>query len=273
MLNVSGVIGAVMNLNYFFKKKVKSNVFWWEPKDGSVNAGDHLSKVIVELVLSLKDKEIINKKSSKNKLLSIGSVMHFARDGDCIWGTGINGKINPSKINFSDLDVRAVRGPCTRDFLLAKGIFVPEIYGDPGILLPLFYNKNLFINEAKTKEFIVIPHMNENFDVYNEYSAHICSPKQGAVSFLREIVNSKFVISSSLHGLIIAESYGIPAVFLEGNSGESLFKYDDYYLGTGRSTYARAKSVPEALSYANEPIVELYERQMELLSSFPYDLW
>lgn len=261
-----------MNLNYFIKKKIKSNFFWWEPKDGSINAGDHLSKVIVELVLSLRDKEIINKKSSKNKLLSIGSVMHFAKNGDCIWGTGVNGKIDPKKLRFTNLDVRAVRGPCTRNFLIEKGISVPEVFGDPGLLLPLFYDKRLFNNNNK-KDFIIIPHMNEDYNIYKHYSNNICSPKQGALSFVNEIVNSKFVISSSLHGLIIAESYGIPAVFIEGPSGESLFKYDDYYLGTGRTTYSRVKSVEEAFSCRNEPINNLYERQMNLLSSFPYDLW
>lgn len=263
-----------MSLKYFFKKKIKSNVFWWEPKDGSVNAGDHLSKVVVELVLSLKDKDIFNKKSSKNKLLSIGSVMHFAKDGDCIWGTGVNGKIDPKKITCKNLDIRAVRGPCTRDFLLEKNFTVPEVFGDPGILLPLFYDKKLFIHdEEHLKDFVVIPHMNEDLSFYKNYKNNICTPKQGALSFVREIVNSKFVISSSLHGLIIAESYGIPAVFLEGDSGESLFKYNDYYLGTGRSKYSRVKNVEDAFDCTNEPIRDLYERQMALVASFPYDLW
>ncbi|WP_346793949.1 polysaccharide pyruvyl transferase family protein, partial [Klebsiella pneumoniae] len=60
--------------------------------------------------------------------------------------------------------------------------------------------------------------------------------KQGALSFTKEIVNSKFVISGSLHGIIIAEAYGIPAIFLDNNSGESRFKYDDYYFGSGRDS-------------------------------------
>lgn len=76
----------------------------------------------------------------------------------------------------------------------------------------------------------------------------LCSPKQGAISFTREIVNSQFVISSSLHGVIIAEVYGIPAVLLVNKSDEAWFKYDDYYLGTGREVYLTAQTVEEALS-------------------------
>lgn len=85
--------------------------------------------------------KIIDKLTNKNKLLSIGSVMHFAKDNDSIWGTGINGKINESHLKFKNLDVRAVRGPRTREFLMGRGIMVPEIYGDPGLLLPMFFSK------------------------------------------------------------------------------------------------------------------------------------
>ncbi|WP_149543143.1 polysaccharide pyruvyl transferase family protein, partial [Serratia marcescens] len=126
----------MLNLSFSKNDKMRKRVFWWEPKDGIPNAGDHLAKVIVEQMLILQDKEIMDKKSSSNKLLSIGSVMHFANQGDCVWGTGVNGKIPLDKLNFSRLDVRAVRGPKTRKVLQDKGIDVPEVYGDPALLLP-----------------------------------------------------------------------------------------------------------------------------------------
>lgn len=261
-------------LNSIIKNKQKKNVFWWEPKDGSHNAGDHLGKVIVQSVLSTRDFEIFGKRSSRNTLFSIGSVMHFAKNGDCIWGTGINGKIDKSKLKFKSLDVRAVRGPNTRDFLKKeKGIIAPEVFGDPGLLLPLFYSKELLTDDQLKKDFIVIPHMNEDFNLYAKYKQNICSPNQGAIGFTKEIVNSKFVISSSLHGVILAEAYGIPAVFLSANSGESQFKYDDYYFGTGRNTYARAVTVEEAFDLRTDAILDLQSIQSGLLKAFPFDLW
>ncbi|EPK0738424.1 polysaccharide pyruvyl transferase family protein [Klebsiella aerogenes] len=261
-----------------FKKLIKKNerkkVFWWEPRDGTHNAGDHLAKVIVEQMLALKDKKIIDKKTDKNKLLSIGSVMHFAKDGDTIWGTGINGKIDESHLKFQNLNVRAVRGPRTREFLMGRGITVPEVYGDPGLLLPMFFSKECLLSfESPKNEFIVIPHMNENFNDYKKYENHICTPKQGALCFTREIVNSKFVISGSLHGIIIAEAYGIPAVFLNNNSGESRFKYDDYYLGTGRGSYPVVSTVEEAFDSEIAKPIELAKITKKLMASFPYDLW
>ncbi len=267
----------MLNINIFKKNDSrKQKVFWWEPKDGVPNAGDHLAKVIVEQMLALKDKEIDDKISSKNKLLSIGSVIHFARTGDCIWGTGVNGKLAAPKILFQDLDVMAVRGPLTRDYLKNRGISVPEIYGDPGLLLPLLFNKELLMNNidnSSKRDFIIIPHMNEDFKIYDKYSEHLCSPRQCAISFTRDIVNSSFVISGSLHGLIIAEAYGIPAVFLENNSGESRFKYDDYYFGSGRDTYPVVKNVSDAFDVEYAKPIDIKKITKGLISAFPYDLW
>lgn len=71
-------------------------LFWWQPKNAGVNMGDHLSKVIVSCVLSLQDKTLIEKRDLSKKLIAIGSVLHFAKDGDTVWGSGINGKIPAS---------------------------------------------------------------------------------------------------------------------------------------------------------------------------------
>lgn len=51
-----------------------------------------------------------------------------------------------------------------------------------------------------------------------------------------KIVNSKFVISESLHGLIVAEAYGIPAVWVEfvEHNVEWKFKYLDFYESIGK---------------------------------------
>lgn len=264
----------MLSLNALKKRKEKKCVYWWEPRDGSFNAGDHLSKIIVQQMLTLRDKEIIDKKKNNNKLLAIGSVMHFARDNDCIWGTGINGKISPDELTFKSLDVRAVRGPKTRKLLMDKGIFVPEVYGDPGLLLPYFFpEETLLINSGEKKDYIIIPHMNEDFSLYEKYGNHVCTPKQGAISFTREIVNSKLVISSSLHGVIIADAYGIPAILLKNSSGESSFKYDDYYHGSGRVNYPTAAKIEDAFDMEPAQGIDVYSITKSLFSAFPYDLW
>lgn len=77
---------------------------------------------------------------------------------------------------------------------------------------------------------------------------------------------------SSLHGIILAEAYGVPAVFLAGKDF-GLFKYIDYYMGTGRDIMVYARSIEEALAITPMPLPELNDMQKALLNVFPRDMW
>ncbi|EEZ9668259.1 polysaccharide pyruvyl transferase family protein, partial [Escherichia coli] len=257
-----------------FKKLKNSNIkkclYWWEPAGGKFhNAGDHLSKIIVQRMLDLYDKEIEDKLSKKNKMLAIGSVMHFAKNMDTIWGTGINGKVSEDLHKFEKLDVRAVRGPLTRNYLISKGINCPEVYGDPGLLLPNFYSESLLSENGRVNDFMVIPHMNEDVNDYAKFKGKLINPCQGAISFTKQILSSKFIISSSLHGVIIAEAYGIPAICLQNKSGEADFKYKDYYEGTGRKVFPVINSVEEALRTKPAELPDIEQLSHKLMKVFP----
>lgn len=89
--------------------------------------------------------------------------MHFAQKHDTIWSTGINGKVNESLLKFQQMGVRVVRGPLTRKFLLDRDFEVPEVYGDPGLLLPLFFGKEVLMRGHERRECIAILHMNEDY--------------------------------------------------------------------------------------------------------------
>ena len=256
-----------------YKKLEKNMIFWWEPKDGAPNVGDYLAYLIVNKSLELNDLSILDKKSSKNKLFSIGSVLHFSKNNDCVWGTGLNKKVPDELHKFKSLDVRAVRGPKTRDYLLEKGIECPAVFGDPGLLTSLFYPSNLFeLNEVKS-DFVIIPHMNDDMSIYDDYKKYLCSPRQYPMAFVKGFLNTKLVVSSSLHGIIMAESYGIPAIYLDSESGESKFKYDDYYFGTERFSYPIATSIEEAIKTVPATLPNVEKINRGLLNSFPYDLW
>lgn len=66
-------------------------------------------------------------------------------------------------------------------------------------------------------------------------------------AFIDRICTSDLVISASLHGIIIAETYGVPAVFLNDAESEDLFKYEDYYASTGRWHIPMVNTVEEAV--------------------------
>jgi len=86
---------------------------------------------------------------------------------------------------------------------------------------------------------------------------------------VKKITQSRLVISSSLHGIIVAESFGIPTRFLKMTWTESLLKYQDYYESTGRQNFRYATSIQEALKMGGEK--PGYIDTQLLLDSFPRD--
>jgi pyruvyltransferase len=102
----------------------------------------------------------------------------------------------------------------------------------------------------------------------------VCTPRQHTLAFIRHLLAARRVVSASLHGVILAEAYGIPAVLLQAGGTETRFKYDDYYAGTGRTDYRVARSVDEALALgAGAPLPDVAPIATRLLRAFPYDLW
>ena len=88
-----------------------------------------------------------------------------------------------------------------------------------------------------------------------------------------EIYNSKLIISSTLHGIILAEAYGVPAIMLNKIEKNDRFKYDDYYHSTGRYNYPVCSTIEEALQMPVPEVPDLSQLQQNLLESFPTDLW
>ncbi len=219
---------------------LNSRMFWFQKFKRrqwvyGQNFGDYLSYVIVGELLRKAGVFPLSKKTDDRKLLALGSILHFAKDGDVVWGSGVNGKMPEDRHKFVDLDVRMVRGPLTRDFLKGKGISVSDdVYGDPAILLPYLFP------ELKARpisgKIIVLPNFNELERVRPLISSsfNLVSPVGYWRDIVKQILSSELVLTSSLHGLIIAEVFNVPVRFVAPCGGETLFKYEDYLRGTGR---------------------------------------
>ena len=249
--------------------------YWNEKWHGRtfVNFGDYLSLKLVERVVE-GPVRVYKKQSSwkEKKLLAIGSIMFFARDNDVVWGTGVSGRKQDKKdFKFRQLDVRAVRGPLTRKFL--KDTFQiesPEIYGDPALLMPYLFPE--FKRAKKPRyDYIIIPHYSEEELFLKDEWDNVVYPTDPWDEVISKILDSRFVISSSLHGIVVAEAYGIPARMLHISDNEPIFKYEDYYLGTNRPNFRYATSVEEAFEMGGEPP---FECDLEkLYNAFPFDYW
>ncbi len=203
----------------------------------------------------------------ERKVLAIGSILQFAKDHDVIWGSGINGNcLDIGQYQYRKLDVRAVRGPLTKRFLEQLGVKCPEIYGDPALLIPRFFPE---FRPNPKRSYLVIPHISERNRM--PQSDVVIYPTEPWEVIVRKIVESRFVISSSLHGIIVAEAFGIPARLLRISENESILKYQDYYLGTGRKSFRYARSVEEALRMGGEVPAQCNIDKLQ--SCFPYEVF
>jgi pyruvyltransferase len=241
-------------------------IFFWSPQN-CLNFGDYLASAVVSRMLAAREILADEPVDEPATLLSIGSVLHFAKDGDIVWGSGRNGKISDDRHAFSRLDVRATRGPLTRRFLLDRGIAVPKVYGDPALLLPHLFPTR-FRRAPTPGKIGIVPNLND-LSVIDR--GDIIDPTRRWDLVIDEILSCEMIVASSLHGLIVADAFGIPAAHVRFSDVEPDFKYIDYYEGAGRSNFWSSNSIEEAMSRG--PLPPLSFDSEALLSAFPYDLW
>ena len=116
------------------------------------NFGDALNPILYKYITGI-DPMYCKLGAKSPSYMCIGSILNEATENTIVWGAGI---AVPSQIN-KNIDVRAVRGPMTRQYLLNNNIDCPEIYGDPALLLPKYYNPTV----TKKYKLGVIPHVIE----------------------------------------------------------------------------------------------------------------
>lgn len=165
-------------------------------------------------------------KEEKGKLLSVGSVLCFLQDNDIVWGSGY---IQPMRVEKKEnVRIVSVRGPLS-DKMLAGN----NRYGDPCFMLPDLY----FPRVKKKYDIGIVPHYVDEKIVRNKFKdIHVISAMNTVEGFINDILQCDRIISSSLHGIVISEAYGIPSKWVQYSERVigGHFKFHDYYLGTGR---------------------------------------
>lgn len=201
----------------------------------SINFGDCLSPYILE---KISGKEVVYTEQSKDvtTIMAIGSILATDVSNSIIWGNGFAWKYSDTEIVSAPLEIRAVRGKLTRVKLLEHGIPCPEVYGDPALLLPRLYNPGV----KKKYKLGIIPHIVDYEDVcklYGSLPEDVCIIdfrifKGNTVEkTIDKILECDKIISGGLHGLIVANAYGIDAMWVEFSKkiqGDG-FKFWDYF--------------------------------------------
>lgn len=259
--------------------KQKGDVAANDDTRNAYNLGDYFGVVVVNWMLQQKGLSLDDYVDKKRHLLTVGSGAIKSYQNMTIWGSGVEREL-PQRFRrffqkswFRKLDIRAVRGPLSRKYLMKLGHQVPEVYGDPAILMPLIYAG--LTGGGKEYEVSVIPQLVTEKGIREKYpDAHIISMNTNNYeSVIDQISQSKLIISSSLHGVILADAYGVPSVWYRGLQKDIDFKYLDYYASTGRKPETTPTSIEEAMDTDPLPLPDLKPLQEGLLKSFPYDLW
>lgn len=251
----------------------KINLIYFKDKSINGNFGDELSKFITEKLTNKEKYNLVfNQNNIRLNIVCIGSYIHMAKNNSFIFGSGVR---TPNNIEnghkYTKLNVCAVRGPLTRDYLMnVKNISVPEIYGDPALLLPKFYRPNVI--EALKDKIGIVPHKSN----YNKYvnnidtsKFYLINPTDKWQNVINSICSCKGIVSSSLHGLICSDAYNIPNLWLdEYKLSEGDFKFKDYFASQKRD-YLKIKKLNEydsSLLYKDGNNIDI----TKLLDSFPF---
>jgi len=119
--------------------------------------------------------------------------------------------------------------------LIKNNIDCPEIYGDPVLLLPRFYKPNI---NKEYKLGVIIHYIDKKWFGLNIGNKNVLQIdiQSGFYNVITQVLKCEKIISSSLHGLILADAYGIPAMWLKVTDkveGAEL-KFNDYFMSVGR---------------------------------------
>lgn len=228
-------------------------LFWSGGRDNVANFGDLLSPVLVEV---LSRRRVVFAGVHRCEMLVIGSILErYARHAwrrrlvlntrpVLVWGSGT---IRPGgPVLLGAARVFSVRGVRTRERI---GLPAPMPMGDPGLLVDLLLGDK---RPAKAWRWGIIPHVNDRVD---PRFAELAKRTKGATlidvserdvrAVARKIASCAFVASSSLHGLIAADAFGIPSVRLV--AGDRIrggdWKFDDY-----ASAFSARRPVVRALA-------------------------
>lgn len=211
---------------------------WWMRGPFPGNFGDILTPYVLWHAFGIIPRWIA---ANRSQGLCIGSIAKFARKGTMVWGPGMPRASDPLAANAV---WAAVRGPLSREAVLASGGDIPEIYGDGAVLLPEIYAPQV----EKTHRIGIIPHVLQEQQLRDALEKAGKTHEVKVISLLaadfadierviRDIISCEEIVSTSLHGVIVSHAYGVPCqsarIIAPEEDAEDSFKMRDYKASVG----------------------------------------
>lgn len=221
------------------------------------NFGDYLSPLIVEAVSG---QSVSYAPLKKADMMAIGTILaneHKAKRFGFsrrihIWGSGCG---QPSEQFSARHYYHAVRGRETQQRIDGQPGMLA--FGDPGLLA------EMLVERPAQKRFKIgfVPHYVDQDRVEAKAFAaqdgvHPINVFDDPLEVLRQIAACEFIVSSSLHGLVISDAYGVPNIRVRLSEGLiDELKFDDYYSAYNLLT-------PDALSAGELPRIAVNPEQI-----------
>lgn len=230
-------------------------VYYWK---GRPNFGDGLTSLLLKRFSHLPS---IWAPAAEADLVMVGSIMeHIPTDWSGVIA-GIGKLHEASRPVFPNAKILAVRGP-----LSAKGIKGNYVLADPALLAD-----ELVGYLDKEYDLGIVAHWSdttlEKNPIFLKYKPKIIRVSDDPLKVIKEIGQCKKIVSSSLHGIIVADAFGIPRrieiapKMLTHQSQEGgLFKWRDYSASLGVSLEI---GVTQEIPYS-----KVVDKQHELFSVF-----
>lgn len=209
-------------------------------------------------------------------LVTVGSISELLHEDCVVWGAGILSRSPPVHRPHRTL---AVRGPLTRARYLNLGYACPDVYGDPAILLPRYLDGA----GRAHGPLAVVPNFKHLEEAERLLGGRpdvvVIDVRRPVEEVVAELTSFEHVAASSLHGLVVAHAYGIPAVHVDFESridGDGV-KFEDYYRSGGVDDVPSPVRVTAGTTTAElceaaarAPLPELESLVPELLAYCPF---
>lgn len=201
--------------------------FWWNEIP---NWGDRLGPILLEYYAGIQSEW---SPMESAEVVVTGSVLESIPPEwpGHIVGAGMIGDGRP--VDVSSATVHAVRGP-----LSARQVPGDYALGDPGLLAD-----EMVSVETRDIELGLVPHWSDTRLAHNyrfqPYSPVVISAWNDPLDVIRMIGRCKKIVASSLHGIILADAFGIPRRteiadrFLHDRHEGNLFKFQDHAAAVG----------------------------------------
>lgn len=198
-------------------------VYYW---NGKKNFGDLLTPLLLKKFTHLSSEWA---EPEDSELVLAGSILeHLPEDWEGVIA-GCGKLHEKTKLKFPRAKILALRGPLT-----AKGLKGNFVLGDPGLLAD-----ELVKIKDKKYELGIVPHWTdiklEHTPIFLKYKPKIIRVTDDPLKVIDEIGQCKKIISSSLHGIILADAFGIPRrieisprMLSHPHQEGGLFKWLDY---------------------------------------------